>query len=316
LEGRYEPMQILIFAGTHDDGKTLLATEIIGPALGDRRVDASAFLTGDTRFNADLVKSELWLMDDHSESRWYDRRILESTLKKVSANPDVRAEPKGVDALNARDLFRVVVCLFNVEGAGGAHLIPPLSEDFKGKVQIFHTYPADLPVGSKQFQEIRKLIRPNMPAFLYWIDNTCQPKAEVFSGTRYQIHAYHNSDVCAQLDELSPATRLLPLLDRWMKETKLPEWLGNSTDLFTDLTRDDGVFKTLTPICKNEISLGRALSELSHRLPDRFFNVGRCNHPTYRILSEATAKQLSETMESANATDSTSNVVVNAKFED
>jgi hypothetical protein len=39
-----------VFAGTHDDGKTLLATEIIGPAW-DRRVDASAYLIGEP-FNA------------------------------------------------------------------------------------------------------------------------------------------------------------------------------------------------------------------------------------------------------------------------
>src|SRR5262249_4741631 len=37
-EGRYEPMQILFFAGDPDDGKTLLATEILSAALGGRRI--------------------------------------------------------------------------------------------------------------------------------------------------------------------------------------------------------------------------------------------------------------------------------------
>jgi hypothetical protein len=217
LQKRYEPMQTLILAGTHDDGKTLFATEILGPAFGDRRVDASHYLIGETRFNADLAGNELWLMDDHNETRWYDLRVLESILKKVAANPDIRAEAKGIDAFNARDLFRVVVLLFNIEGTGGSHLIPPLAEDSKDKLHIFHTQRATLPTGPNQFAEIRALIRSHMPAFLYWLDNEFVPKAEILSGDRYQIKAYHNPEVCAQIEKNSPAENLLPLLDRWLE---------------------------------------------------------------------------------------------------
>ena len=127
-------------------------------------------------------------MDDHNETRWYDKRILESMLKKISANPDVPVEAKFMDALNVRDLFRVVVLLFNTEGTGGSHLIPPLAEDSEGKVSIFRTQRADLPMGSTQFKEIRKITRGKaMPAFLYWLDHEFVPRAEILSGDRFQI---------------------------------------------------------------------------------------------------------------------------------
>ena len=314
LEGRYEPMQTLVFAGTHDDGKTLLATEIIGPALGDRRVDASAYLIGETRFNADLAESELWLMDDHNETKWYDVRILESILKKVSANPDIRAEPKGVNAMNARDLFRVVVCLFNIEGAGGSHLLPPLSEDFKGKVQIFHTQRADLPIGPNQFLEIRKLIRGAMPAFLYWLDKVFVPRAEILSGDRYQVKAYHNPEVCAQIDQHSAAMRLLPLLDNWLKESKTDKWEGSASELFTTFARDEGTFRTLTPICKSEDSLGRALTELFRRFPDRVEKIVNGHRVRYQILAEPSTKRPAEAENNATTMPPKDNVVANVKF--
>ena len=313
-EGRYEPMQTLVFAGTHDDGKTLLATEIIGPALGDRRADASAFLTGETKFNEELVRSELWLMDDHNETKWYDVRILESILKKVSANPDIRAEAKNVGAITARDLFRVVVCLFNIEGAGGSHLLPPLSEDFKDKVQIFRTQRADLPVGPNQFLEIRKLIRGAMPAFLYWLDKVFVPRAEILSGDRYQVKAYHNPGVCAQIDQHSAAMRILPILDRWLRDSKKDKWEGSASDLFMDFALDDALFKTLTPICKSEHTLGRALADLSRRFPDRVLNVGNEHRARYQILAEPSTTQPAEAENDATTTASEDNVVANVRF--
>ena len=308
-------MQTLVFAGTHDDGKTLLATEIIGPALGDRRVDASAYLIGETRFNADLAESELWLMDDHNETKWYDVRILESILKKVSANPDIRAEPKRRrNAINARDLFRVVVCLFNIEGAGGSHLLPPLSEDFKDKVQIFRTQRANLPVGPNQFLEIRKLIRGAMPAFLYWLDKVFVPRAEILSGDRYQVKAYHNPGVCAQIDQHSAAMRLLPLLDSWLKESKTDKWEGSASELFTALARDDALFKTLTPICKSEESLGKGLTELFRRFPDRFKKTVNGHRVRYQILAESPIKKPAEAENDVTITAPKDNVVANVKF--
>jgi hypothetical protein len=157
-EGRYEPMQILFFAGNPDDGKTLLATEILSACLGGRRTDATSYFIGGTHFNADLARSELWIVDDMGDAKGFDRLVYNNNLKKVSADPDLRVEAKGVDAINVNRLFRLVVVLFNLEGRGGSHLAPTLAEDNKGKYQIFRTQRADLPTGPKQYQELQKLI--------------------------------------------------------------------------------------------------------------------------------------------------------------
>jgi hypothetical protein len=144
-EGRYEPLQILFFAGDPDDGKTLLATEILSACLGGRRTDATSYFIGGTHFNADLARCELWIVDDMGDAKGFDRLVYNNNLKKAAADPDVRVEAKGVDAINVSHLFHLVVVLFNLEGRGGSHLAPTLSEDNKGKYQLFRTQRADLP---------------------------------------------------------------------------------------------------------------------------------------------------------------------------
>ena len=317
-EGRYEPLQILIFGGTHHDGKTLFVTEILCPALGGRRADASRFLTGETHFNAELARSELWVIDDHNETRWYDKRILESVLKKIAANPDVPVEAKFMDALNAVDLFRVPALLFNLEGTGGSHLIPPLSEDFEGKVSSFRTQRAELPTGPNQFREIRKITRGRaMPAFLYWIDNEFVPRADVLSGDRYQIKAYHNPEVVAQINQYSAGEQLLPILDRWIRESGKDEWTGTAEDLLYDVAHDDKFHRVLAEKkCANSRWLGRALSEIARDHPERAKKFGVDAHrPSYRFFTEAGSKKFAMAEESASAEEPTTSVLVPAKFQ-
>ena len=314
-EGRYEPMQILFFAGNPDDGKTLLATEILSACLGGRRTDATSYFIGGTHFNADLARCELWIVDDMGDAKGFDRLVYNNNLKKGSADPDLRVEAKGVDAINASHLFHLVVVLFNLEGRGGSHLAPTLSEDNKGKYQLFRTQRADLPTGPKQYQELQKRIRDALPAILYWLLHEYVANPKVLSGDRFQVHPYHNPAVRSRIQETGAASQILPIIEQWMKEAGREEWYGSAGVLYQDLLNGSpGMAKVVGGMFKSSISLGIALSELSRRYPERIFKNEIDDRGFYRILSPAKAKAVAEATDSVSVTPPTANVV-KAKFE-
>ena len=313
-EGRYEPLQIFFFAGNPDDGKTLLVTEIMSACLGGRRIDATSYFIGATRFNFDLARCELWIVDDMGDAKGFDRLVYNNNLKKSAADPDVRVEPKGVDAINARHLFHVVAVLFNLEGRGGSHLVPEITEDNKGKFLIFRTSRADLPQGAKQYQELQKQIRDALPAFLDWLLNVYQPKPEVLSGDRFQIKPYHHPDVLGRIQESGHATQIMPIIDRWMKEGKIDEWFGPPMELYQNLLNEQlGTSRIVGSMFKSVLSFGRTLSDLAYRFPDRFLKSHTERGAVYRILSPAKAKAVAEAISSVSITTPTPNVV-EAKF--
>jgi hypothetical protein len=309
--GRYEPTQVVFLAGAPSDGKTLLATELISPLLGGRSTDATSFFVGGTRFNADLGRAELWLVDDMGEAKGFDRQVYNNQLKKVAADPYVRVEPKGVDAVNVPGLFRAVVVLFNLEGK--CHLAPELNEDNRDKYLIFHTFPATLPTGSNQYQEIQALVRKGLSAFCYWLEQY-QPSSAVLSANRFQVHPYHNPEVVARIQESGAAAQLLPILDRWMRESKRDEWFGPPMELYEDLQNaQSGTAKIISSLFKSVISFGRALSELTYRYPDRFIRTRPRYGTAYRILSETNAKAVEAAAEETFAAGQPR--VVDAKFD-
>jgi hypothetical protein len=309
--GRYEPQQILFFAGNRDDGKTLLATEIMSACLGGRRIDATSYFIGATRFNADLARCELWIVDDQGDAKGFDRLVYNNNLKKTAADPDVRVEPKGVDAINVAHLFHVVVVLFNLEGHGGSHLAPTIAEDNAGKYQIFRTQPADVPTGPDQYQKLQKQIQAGLPNFLHWLLEEYKPNPAVLSGSRFQVHPYHHPEVLGRIQETGAASQILPIIDQWMLETKIDEWYDSAIRLYQLLLNDQpGTAKIGGSLFKSSISFGRALSDLAHRYPERFFKNEIDHRGFYRILSPAKAKAV----ESATITAPTTSVV-KAKFE-
>ena len=314
-EGRYEPLQVFFFAGDPDDGKTLLATEILSACLGGRRIDATSYFIGATRFNADLARCELWIVDDMGDAKGFDRLVYNNNLKKTSADPDVRVEPKGIDAINVSHLFHVVVVLFNLEGRGGSHLAPTITEDNKGKYQIFRTQRADLPTGPGQYQKLQKLIRTHLPAFLYWLLKKYQPNPAILSGDRFQIRPYHHPEALIRIQETGAANQLLPIIDQWMLETKMDEWYGPAIRLYQLLLNDQpGTAKIIGGLFKSSTSLGIALSELAHRYPERVFKNKIDHRGFYRILSPAKAKEVEGALESVTIT-APAITVVKAKFE-
>jgi hypothetical protein len=162
---------------------------------------------------------------------------------------------------------------------------------------------------------LQKRIRDALPAILYWLLYEYVANPKVFCGDRFQVHPYHNPDVRNRIQETGAANQILPIIEQWMKEVGKEEWYGSAGMLYQDLHNGSpGMAKVVGSMFKSSISLGMALSELSHRYPERIFRNEVDDRGFYRILSPAKAKAVAEATDSVSVTAPTANVV-KAKFE-
>lgn len=210
---------VLAIAGKVGGGKSLTAEVIIRPLLG-ASAKAWRYLAKDNDFNADLVGSELLLMDDEAGSRsMADRKKFGSNLKMVSAgSKSVSCHGKGVDAYNVSPLWRVVVCLNDDEEAIGA--FPPLGEgdcdSIGDKVLLLKCYQTELPfVGDRdQFVKIEKMIERELPAFAWFLDNEWEIPAKIKTGNcRFGFDEFHHPDLLETLNRDSNERTLLSVTD-------------------------------------------------------------------------------------------------------
>lgn len=216
---RYMQGHVLAIAGKVGGGKSLTAEVIIRPLLG-ASAKAWRYLAKDNDFNADLVGSELLLMDDEAGSRsMADRKKFGSNLKMVSAgSKSVSCHGKGVDAYNVSPLWRVVVCLNDDEEAIGA--FPPLGEgdcdSIGDKVLLLKCYQTELPfVGDRdQFVKIEKMIERELPAFAWFLDNEWEIPAKIKTGNcRFGFDEFHHPDLLETLNRDSNERTLLSVTD-------------------------------------------------------------------------------------------------------
>src|SRR5512133_1638492 len=77
--------QAIFIAGKPGRGKTLFTNRIVGGLMGSC-ADASDFLLGETSWNASLLHSSVWVVDDAKSTTSYEKhRIWGTLLKKTIA---------------------------------------------------------------------------------------------------------------------------------------------------------------------------------------------------------------------------------------
>ena len=134
------------------------------------------------------------------------------------------------------------------------------------------------------------------------------PRAEILSGDRYQVKAYYNLEVCAQIDQHSAAMRLAAL-DNWLKESKTdkgrvglellqPLLMTKEPDPYPDMQSEDslegldGTFRRFPIGSKNRKWSSRKVSN----------------------LAEPSTKRPAEAENNATTMPPKDNVVANVKF--
>jgi hypothetical protein len=96
----FAPGQVQVFVGPKNCGKTWIQEQLITPLLGGREGEPFTYLSGETRFNDDLLGAEHLKMSDEIATPEADkRRTMGTKLKGFIFNTSKRVEAKGATPL-------------------------------------------------------------------------------------------------------------------------------------------------------------------------------------------------------------------------
>jgi hypothetical protein len=282
--GRFQPGQALVLAGEVESGKSLIQA-IITEALGGRSAKAAMFLQGRTDFNSELFGAEHLMLEDEAASTSHQARsALGAAIKAIAVNKIHPCHSKGRDIVNLCPWWRLTISL-NSEPERML-IIPRLTADVSDKIILLRVirHPMPIAVGTAdQKQSFWNRLIDELPGYLYWLENEFEVPAD-FRSDRFGVREFHHPELVEALDDLSPASVLLELIDQaepWGKAGT--EWEGTATELRQILLRNTGTQRDAERILNWPNACGQYLGELAKAQPNRVQNVRTNIRRSWRI---------------------------------
>ncbi|MFN4807313.1 MAG: primase-helicase family protein [Akkermansiaceae bacterium] len=269
VSGRRRPGQALALAGRRGCGKSLLI-DLIELILGQRRANPYAFFTGKTNFNADLAGAELLAVDDEAgSSDIRSRKNFAANIKSCLFSGKIRVEAKHRCAFTFAPVWRMVIALNDEPEA--LLILPPMTEDIKDKIHLFHCQQKPLPMPAHTLDEREAFfttIKSEIPAFLYWLENYEIPQG--IREERCGVTFYHNPAVLNSLEELSPEGQLLSIIDTVSAGggIKLP-WEGTAAELKLILCSNESTSRDALRLLDWTAAMGTYLGRLEGKRVER-----------------------------------------------
>ena len=250
----------LFIAGNSGLGKTFFGTVIAAKVLGGRE-DASAFLMGDDGFNANLLGAPLWTVDDAVAAADRKRHLRYSQIVKyVTANDTIKARGMYREGYTAPWRGRVIIT-FNLD-AESMGMIPCLEISTVDKVLVLRIYDHEIvfPEEGVLDEEIAYLCA--------WLRDWVIP--DELKSSRFGVKPYQHPDLVLAAAEASDTMGAEQLLEIWRvryftEHTDRREWVGNATDLMTELERFDDVRSLANRQIPTINMMGRYVSKLEAR---------------------------------------------------
>jgi hypothetical protein len=203
----FAPGQVQVFVGPKNCGKTWIQEQIITPLLGGREGEPFAYLSGDTRFNDDLLAAEHLKMSDEIGTPEADkRRNMGTKLKGFIFNTSKRVEAKGATPTRIKHSFSHVTISSNDE-TEDLKVIPLLNDSTMDKISLFQC--AKPKKGFPPFEKRKAFaaeIAKRLPALAAFIDRVEIPKSMRISEEAHRcgVDTYRNPTVQEMLIEISP----------------------------------------------------------------------------------------------------------------
>ena len=234
IGGKRVQTPVVVFTGRRGNGKSL-AIEIIKRSLGGRSAKAYRFMSGDTPFNADLVGSELLVVDDAAASKDHRSRMtLAQNIKDNLFSGSFRMEAKGRDAVECHPVHAMVMAVN--DDPDHLRVLPELDGTMGDKINLFKTQAATIPDGS-DFEGIGDRLTKALPAFLYNLDRRDLSSAY---DDRRRLQCFWHPEVTEALGCLSPERQLLELIHQCWSVTEdirnHSKWVGVASELEAKLT--------------------------------------------------------------------------------
>lgn len=227
LKHRRTQTPAVAMAGYKGDGKSL-GIEIINRSLGGRAAKGYGYLSGDNKFNSELIGAELLYMDDDSVSKDHRARVrLAQAIKANQFAGAVRAEGKNKDAFTC-DPVQAIVMAVNCDPEE-LRALPELTDSMEDKICLLKTRPA--PFFDTE-EENSKAIDAALPAFLHQLEQ--RDMSEAYDSRR-RLKCFWHPEIVEAIGLLSPERQLLELIHQLGVVCNAimagGQWSGTAADL-------------------------------------------------------------------------------------
>jgi len=206
------PGQAVVFAGPRNAGKNFVQ-DMITAILGGRVARPYQWIIGRTNFNADLFEAEhLMIADEVPFQDLASRRVFGSKIKDIAVNSVQTCHGKFVNAIHLMPCWRLTISLNNEDE--NLLMLPPLDASLKDKIMLFKVQCAEMPMPCNSPLERASFwdaILKELPGFVQFLQDWEIP--EELNDSRLGICAYHHPDIVKIVEDMSPESRLMELIE-------------------------------------------------------------------------------------------------------
>ena len=210
LAGKRDQLPALTVAGEPGDGKSLLV-EIVQLSLGGRYASAYKYLSGQTRFNSDLIRAELLVVDDDAAAKDHSSRTrFAQFIKSTLFAGSVSAEGKGTNAIQCAPVQAVLIAV-NTDPPHHLRVLPELDRTMMDKIILLKTSDSPLPEGlAGNLNLIKERVVAALPGFLHELEGL--DLTEWKNPKTGRLICHWNEELVRLLRGLSPEEQLLELV--------------------------------------------------------------------------------------------------------
>jgi hypothetical protein len=263
------PLPALALVGPPQVGKTLLL-DILRQVLGGRSTPAYKALTkSNNNFNAELLHSELLVMDDDVAGKGnLARMTITQSIKSLFYSNSIPIEFKSKDATQASPVQFLAIAV-NEEPAH-LRVLPELDGSMNGKITLIKVGNAPLTASeTRDRAAFQKIITAELPFFLHWLETKIRIPDRLMSDPRSVNLAFHHPEVLAALQGISPEIEFLDLVHHVLSESFMESrqdkavWQGTSVRLHQLLTDLNSHKSLATKILWSSQTCGDYLARLA-----------------------------------------------------
>jgi len=299
--GEIQQAQALALAGPTNCGKSLLQF-LITHFLGGRAAKAAHFMNGRTDFNGELFEAEhLMLEDEFMSTRISDRLKLGAAIKNLTVSTQTAScHRKHRHPVNLPGWWRVTITLNDDPEA--LLVLPPLDDHIEDKIILLRASRFDLPMPTGTSEERRKFqdtLLGEIPAFLHFLLHDYELPKPYRDPKRYVVETWHHPEMRRAVEQLSPESELLALIDRSILSVASEDsWRGTAEELREELISDSETRREAERLLGNwPHACGTYLGRLAKKQPDRVQRVRTNRKREWIILRADSDDESEETVE-------------------
>lgn len=265
---------VLFLAGPAGCGKSFWQHNVITPILGGSCARPIQYMTGKTTFNADLIGSEHWAIeDDHASVHPASRRELGTSFKNVVANKQQRLHPKGRDAIAVQSRHWISGSI-NDEPENMSTL-PELDESLQDKLLLLHCNAAinsEWPGDHSDIVALEGRVKEQLGAFVWWLLNEYQVPGAIID-QRFGVKGYQNPELVSRIENGKPLNTVEELIEAAYNAHVDPGYVVADHMQITERLMEDSRTKSLARSLFNGFrTVATCLKSLQKQQPEKYWH--------------------------------------------